>query len=75
MFWKSCIFSKKTCIGFLRLLDSKLKDKYDITPKYKFASIINDKSVKFLSLNPHLISIKREFHYTGKLFCVGQDKN
>jgi hypothetical protein len=40
------------------ICDNIMKDKYDITSKYKFASIINDKSIKFLSLNPHLITIK-----------------
>lgn len=40
------------------ICDRIMKDKYDVSNKYKFASLINDKSVKFLSLNPHLITIK-----------------
>ena len=40
------------------ICDRIIKDRYEITNKHKFASLINDKSVKFLSLNPHLITIK-----------------
>ena len=40
------------------ICDRIIKDRYEVTSKYKFASLINDKSVKFLSLNPHLITIK-----------------
>ena len=37
------IFSKKTCIGFLRLLDPKLKDKYDIKGPVIVSEISIDK--------------------------------
>ena len=42
------IYSKKTCIGFIRLLNSKLKEKYDIKGPLVISEISIDKTKKHI---------------------------
>ena len=35
-----------------------LKDKYDINIQKKYALILNEKNIKFVQMNPHLITVK-----------------